>query len=248
MHRQVTYKLWIAYDGTGFNGWQRQGNAPTIQLFLEQAIEACWKAKYAIVGSGRTDAGVHALQQVAHLRASQKFKPDMLVRALNHHLPPQVRVLRAAMASSSFHARFSATGKEYLYRIANEPFIHPFEVNRAHHVPRPLDIQAMQDAAHHLIGEHDFAAFTSNPGYKRASTVRRIDSIRIAKRKGIVTLRFRGNGFLYRMVRNIVGALIQVGLGRMKASAISQILVSRKRSEAPNTAPACGLYLARVFY
>lgn len=248
MQKQVTYKLWIEYDGTAFKGWQIQGDEPTVQLALEKAVNACWKEKLHVVGSGRTDTGVHALGQVAHLKAPFKFEPDTLIRALNNHLPSSTRVLRAAIAPNHFHARFSATGKEYLYRIANELFLSPFEINRAHHVPRPLNIEAMQKAARYLIGKHDFSAFTSNPGYKRKSTVRQIDSIRILKKKNIVTLSFRGNGFLYRMVRNLVGALIKVGLGRLEPDAIAKILASGKRSEAPNTAPACGLYLARVFY
>lgn len=248
MVNSVTYKLTIAYDGTPYKGWQRQGNLPTVQLFLEQAIATCWGKHHHVYASGRTDTGVHALAQIAHFTASKKFDADTLTRALNSHLPPHIRIVKCSIAPQKFHARFSSKGKEYLYRVVNDPVFPPFEINRAWHIPRKLDLLAIRKACTHLIGEHNFASFTSNPGYKRPSTTRHIHLIKIKKTGNLITFRFRGNGFLYRMVRNLMGALVKVGLHRLTPSDIQKILHARSRQSAPNTAPACGLYLNKVFY
>jgi tRNA pseudouridine38-40 synthase len=152
-------------------------------------------------------------------------------------------------ATTKFHARFSARGKSYLYRIVNEPILHPLEIGRAWHVPRPLDLKAVRQAARLFVGKHDFASFTSNPGYERESTIRRLRSIRITRKPGsVLEFTFDGDGFLYRMVRNLVGALVKVGHGRLKVSDLKKILAARARSTAPPTAPAEGLYLLKVRY
>jgi tRNA pseudouridine38-40 synthase len=243
------HKLTVKYDGTPFAGWQVQADPETVQGHLERVLERCWGEHLTLYGSGRTDAGVHANGQVASFKAEAKFKKiAALQAALNHYLPPQIRVVRAQYADDGFHARFSAKGKEYLYRICNHPFQDPFEINRSWHVPRPLAVAAMRLAAAHFVGEHDFASFTSNPGYARETTVRRVTAVTISARRRIIELRFRGEGFLYRMVRNLVGALVKVGLGRLGEAEGRAILEARRRSAAPNTAPACGLYLNRVFY
>jgi tRNA pseudouridine38-40 synthase len=247
-HPDVIYRLTLAYDGTPFQGWQRQGTLPTVQYVLEQAVAACWGRPITVHGSGRTDTGVHALAQVAHFSAPRKFSGETLQRALNNNLPPEVRVTAARIARPGFHARFQASGKEYLYRVINDPVFPPFEINRAHHVYRPLNLQAIRRAARHLEGTHDFASYTSNPGYARITTVRTIHSIRVTKRGHLLTFRFSGSGFLYRMVRNLMGALIKVGLGRLQPDDLKKILEARSRQTAPNTAPACGLYLAKVHY
>jgi tRNA pseudouridine38-40 synthase len=247
--RDINHRLTLSYDGSSFLGWQIQKDKPSVQLRIEQALQQIWNRRIPVAGSGRTDAGVHALGQVANFFATPKFtRMDSLMAALNYHLPPAIRVLNACRVPDSFHARFSAKGKEYRYRIVNERFCSPFEINRAWHVPRPLDIESMKEAAKLFIGAHDFAAFASNPGYERESSIRSIFSIAFVRRGGAWNLVFRGNGFLYRMVRNIVGALVKVGHGRLSAGDIQRILDSRSRSQAPMTAPACGLYLARVFY
>lgn len=243
------HRLLLTYDGSAFKGWQIQGGDPTIQLVLESAVRTIWGHPIPVHGSGRTDAGVHALGQVATFTAPPKFSDMARLRAaLNNNLPDPVRVLRCALAPHHFHARFSATGKEYLYRILNHEIMPPFELGRAWHIPRPLDTAAMATAATALLGTHDFASFASNPGYARASTVRTLTHASIRTRSHLIELRFRGDGFLYRMVRNLTGALVKVGHHRISVDQFTAILHARRRTAAPNTAPACGLYLARVFY
>lgn len=243
------HRLLLAYEGSAFRGWQIQGQEPTVQLALEKALLTIWEQRIPVHGSGRTDAGVHALGQVASFTAPAKFQDmDRLRAALNNNLPEAVRVLRCAFAPAHFHARFSATGKEYLYRILNHEIMPPFELGRAWHVPRPLDLEAMRAAASSLIGTHDFASFASNPGYARATTVRTLTRASLRQRGHIIELRFRGDGFLYRMVRNLTGALVKVGHHRISPTQFENILRACRRTAAPNTAPACGLYLARVFY
>jgi tRNA pseudouridine38-40 synthase len=243
------HKLVIQYDGTPFEGWQVQVNPETVQGHLERVLERCWGKPVTLYGSGRTDSGVHANGQVANFKAEAKFKSiAALQAALNYYLPPQIRVVNVQYANDKFHSRFSAKGKEYLYRIYNHPFQDPFEINRSYHVPRPLAISAMKEAAQHFVGTHDFASFTSNPGYERETTVRRITDVTVSVKKHVIEIRFRGEGFLYRMVRNLVGALVKVGLGRMTPAEVKQVLDAKRRSAAPNTVPACGLYLNKVFY
>ncbi len=243
------HKLLIAYDGTLFAGWQIQGKKPTVQGHLEQVLARCWGHHVTLYGSGRTDAGVHAHGQVAHFRAEPKFRDlSSLQSALNFYLPREIRILQAKYTPETFHSRFSAKGKEYRYRIGQGPFLDPFEINRAWHVPRKLDIDAMGKAGQLFVGTHDFASFTSNPGYKRETTVRSIRSVRFQRQGAILAICFRGEGFLYRMVRNLVGALVKVGHGRITQQELKKILEAQRRSAAPYTAPACGLYLEKVFY
>jgi tRNA pseudouridine38-40 synthase len=242
-------KLTITYRGSDFYGWQRQDPHPTVQLALETALKNIFGQTFHVAGSGRTDRGVHALGQVASCQLPATHPPETLLRALNFHLPPGVRVLSVQKAATKFHARFSAKGKTYLYRIANSPFLHPLEIGRAWHLPRPLDLKAIRQAARLFVGKHDFASFTSNPGYQRESTVRRLRTIRIARKPdSILEFTFDGDGFLYRMVRNLVGALVKVGHGRLTVPELKKILLARTRSTAPPTAPAEGLYLLQVRY
>ena len=244
-----TYKFTLAYRGQDFYGWQRQDPHPTVQLALETALKKIFGQSVHVAGSGRTDRGVHALGQVASCALPASHSPETLLRALNFHLPPGVRVLSVHKAKPRFHARFSAKGKTYLYRIVNDPILHPLEIGRAWHVPRPLDLSSLRRAARLFVGTHDFASFTSNPGYERESTVRRLRSIRITRKPGsVLELAFDGDGFLYRMVRNLVGALVKVGHGRLSLTDLKKILLARSRSTAPPTAPAEGLYLLKVRY
>lgn len=244
-----TYKLTLAYRGSDFYGWQRQDPHPTVQLALETALKKIFGKSFHVAGSGRTDRGVHAFGQVASCQLPPTHPPETLLRALNFHLPPGVRVLSVVKKKAKFHARFSAKGKTYLYRIVNAPCLHPFEIGRAWHVPRPLDLKLVRQASRLLVGKHDFASFTSNPGYERESTVRRIRSLRITRKPGsVLEFTFDGDGFLYRMVRNLVGALVKVGHGRLSVADLKKILAARSRSGAPPTAPAEGLYLAQVRY
>ena len=244
-----TLKLTLAYRGQDFFGWQRQDPHPTVQLAIENALQKIFRKGFSVAGSGRTDRGVHALGQVASCQVPDTHPPETLLRALNFHLPPGVRVLSVRKVAAKFHARFSAKGKTYLYRIVNEPFLHPMEIGRAWHVPRPLNLKTVRQAARLFVGKHDFASFTSNPGYERESTIRRLRSIRITRKPGsVLEITFDGDGFLYRMVRNLVGALVKVGHDRLKVSDLKKILAARLRSTAPPTAPAEGLYLLKVRY
>ena len=244
-----TFKLTLAYRGQDFYGWQRQDPHPTVQLALENALRKIYGQPFHVAGSGRTDRGVHALGQVASVQLPPTHAPAILLRALNFHLPAGIRVLSVHKEKPKFHARFSARGKTYLYRIVNAPFLHPMEMGRAWHVPRPLDLKAVRQGARLFVGKHDFASFTSNPGYKRESTVRHLHSLRIIRKPGnVLELSFAGDGFLYRMVRNLVGALVKVGHGRLPVAELKKILSARSRSTAPPTAPAEGLYLLQVRY
>ena len=243
------YKLVLAYRGSDFYGWQRQDPHPTVQLAMEKALGKIFGKPVPVAGSGRTDRGVHALGQTASVQLPPTHAPAVLLRALNFHLPPGVRVLSVKREKAKFHARFSARGKTYLYRIVNAPFLHPMEMGRVWHVPRPLNLAAVRQAARLFVGKHDFASFTSNPGYERTSTIRRLRSIRINRKPGnILELSFDGDGFLYRMVRNLVGALVKVGQGRLSVTDLKKILSARSRCIAPPTAPAEGLYLLKVRY
>jgi len=247
--KAVPHRLLLAYRGEDFFGWQRQDPDPTVQLALETAFQKIFNHPVAVAGSGRTDRHVHALGQVASCEIPPLHPPATLVKALNFHLPAGVRVLSIRREKPGFHARFSAKGKSYLYRIANADPLHPLEIGRAWHVPRTLNLRLMRQAAKVLTGKHDFASFTSNPGYERKSTTRHIRSIRIVKKKsGILELTFDGNGFLYRMVRNLVGAMVKVGQGRLSTADLKKILKARSRAGAPPTSPAEGLYLASVKY
>jgi tRNA pseudouridine38-40 synthase len=248
-HNVQNHKLIISYDGTPFGGWQIQPNAVTVQSLIEKAITTLWGERYPLQGSGRTDAGVHAHGQVAHFQAPVKFKDlNELRRALNHNLPKEIRILDCKKVSLTFHARFSAQGKEYHYLIYNHEIMNPFLRLQAFHQAQPLQLLPMQEAIQHLLGTHDFASFASNPGYARATTVRTMQAVQIKKQGPLLKIRFRANGFLYRMVRNLTGALIKVGRGRITPGDFKTILEEKKRSAAPQTAPAHGLYLMKVFY
>ena len=245
----VPHRLLLSYRGEDFFGWQRQDPKLTVQLALETALAEIFSHPVPVAGSGRTDRGVHALGQVASCEIPTTYPPATLAKALNFHLPPGVRVLSVRREKPGFHARFSAKGKSYLYRIANTDPLHPLEIGRAWHVPRPLNLPAMRKAAKILTGKHDFASFTSNPGYQRKSTIRKIRSIRIVKKNGgVLECTFDGDGFLYRMVRNLVGALVKIGQGRLTPAELKKILHAHSRSTAPATAPAEGLYLLKVRY
>lgn len=247
----VTHCLLITYDGLPYQGWQRQGELPTVQLKIEKALSECWKQPVIINGSGRTDTGVHGLGQVATFQMPPRLKPEVLREALNNKLPESIRIRETWQMPNNFHARFSATGKQYEYRIFNDPVGDPFLVDRTWHLPRPLNFEAMQEAAAHFIGEHDFSSFASNPGYQRHSMVRKLytsELSRDSETPQLIRYQVSGSGFLYRMVRNIMGAIVRVGQGRMQAAEIPDILAKQNRSAAPNTAPACGLYLKEVYY
>ncbi|MGF1678382.1 MAG: tRNA pseudouridine(38-40) synthase TruA [Candidatus Methylacidiphilales bacterium] len=244
-----TYRLVISYLGTRYRGWQRQANGHSVQAEIEKALERLWGRPVTLHGSGRTDTGVHARGQVAHFRVAGRFRDGItLRRALNANLPDDVRIMKAGKVADDFHARFSAVGKEYLYRVRAADVHDPLELGRVWYIPRRLDVVRMNQASAFLVGSHDFSAFASNPGYARETMVRTLFQARWIQRGTLYSFRIRGDGFLYRMVRNVVGALIRVGDGRLEVDGFKELLESRQRSNAPPTAPPQGLCLMKVFY
>ncbi len=243
------YLLTIAYDGAGFAGWQRQEGFDSVQERLEEALGHLFGEPVVVHGAGRTDAGVHALRQCAHVHVPRDFEPHDLLRAVNGHLPETVRVRDCRRVPPGFHARFSASGKRYVYRSVVSRILPVFGRGRVHWIRRPVDLERIRAGARHLRGEHDFAAFSSNPGYQRKrGTVRRIDQLRVVRRPHGFDLFAQGNGFLYNMVRTIAGTLIDVGVGRSEPDDVASILASCDRRRAGFNAPAEGLYLLRVLY
>lgn len=239
-------RLLIAYDGSGFRGWQSQAGGGAVQDYLEAAFATLCGGRVPVHGAGRTDAGVHALGQCAHADVADDRKIDWTA-ALNANLPGEIRILRCVRARPGFHARYSATGKIYKYRIWNSAILSPFELGRAWHLSAPLDLQAMREAANAFEGTHDFATFAANRGKPEQDTTRTIYSVAIHKNGPIVTLRFHGEGFLYKMIRLMTGALVKTGQGRASASSIATYLKGAA-GKCAFAAPAEGLYLIRVIY
>jgi tRNA pseudouridine38-40 synthase len=242
-----TLKLVLQYDGTDYVGWQRQPNGVSIQELIEKAIEPIEGRPVAVVGAGRTDAGVHALGQVASVQLESAIDPAALARALNATLPEDVRVAAAEEAAPDFNARFSATGKVYAYRIWAGPFLPPFERRYFWHLPGSLDIDRMRQAARALMGTHDFSAFRA-AGSDAAASERTIRELEIDNETERVIVTVAGDGFLRYMVRAIVGTLVEVGQGRRPVAGVAAALASRDRSQAGPTAPAKGLVLLKVEY
>jgi tRNA pseudouridine38-40 synthase len=271
-----TFKLTLAYDGTDFVGWQRQASGVSIQGLLEDALRELDGRAVTVSGAGRTDAGVHALGQVASFSLDRAIESDALARAVNARLPKTVRVVSAIEAPPSFHARFTAYAKTYRYRIWNGPVMSPFGHRYAWHVVGPLDVSAMSAAAGRIEGRHDFASFQAT-GSATTTTERTIVASRIFTAEGAedaevkthsgieldgLDLRVRrvlcgekllyyeitGDGFLRHMVRAIVGTLVEVGRGRRGVDWIDEVLASRDRAAAGPTAPAAGLFLVSVDY
>jgi len=240
-------KLLLEYEGTAYLGWQRQPQGLTVQEVLEEAIRRVTGEASRVVGASRTDAGAHARGQTAHFRTNWPHSVESLQKALNAVLPPDVVVLSAEDAPDGFHARFSARSKVYEYAIWNDPVRPAIERRYVWHVRRPLDIESMRAAAHALVGTHDFAAFASS-GAESRSTVRTITRAEWRREGRRLVFTIEGQGFLYNMVRAIVGTMVDIGRGRIPPSAMQQILESRDRRRAGRTAPAHGLCLLRVDY
>ncbi len=245
-----TLKIVLQYDGTAYAGWQRQDNGLSVQALLEDALEPIEGSRVVVHGAGRTDAGVHALGQVATVTLAVAMEPPALARALNAILPRDIRVVAAEEAEPGFHARFSATGKVYEYRIVNAPLVSPFLHKYVWHVVQPIDLGMVREASALLVGKHDFAAFQGARA-KVISTERTVSKIEWedAGRSDLpLVMRIEGNGFLRHMVRIVVGTLVDVGVGRWPPSHVTEILAARDRTQAGPTAPAQGLYLVRVNY
>jgi tRNA pseudouridine38-40 synthase len=245
------FKLTIAYDGTGYEGWQVQKTGTGVQEKVESALAHLFPSKPQVHGSSRTDTGVHAMGLVAHFEvpgAEGDIAPARLLLGINAWLPPDIRVLAAARAGAGFHARFDATGKQYRYLVWNHPAVNPLLRDRAWHVKRSLDIATMRQAAKSFVGRHDFRSFRSNPDYDTESTVRTLWRFDVKKSGPLITFVIEGDGFLYKMCRGLVGTLVQVGEGKIQSGDLPGILEHRDRRVAGMTAPASGLVLWKVFY
>lgn len=246
---RVRVLLTVAYDGTHLAGWQRQADAPTVQEHLERAFAQLFGQALHVEGAGRTDAGVHALRQRAHVDLPRRWRLPVLLKALNANLPPAIAVRGVREVADSFHARFDAVGKRYAYRFLCGPSRVVLQRQYFHWVRQDLDVPAMRVAAAHLVGEHDFATFATNPGYPRKrGTVRRIYHLHVSAKRQRVDVVVQGNGFLYNMVRTIAGALLDVGVGRRTPDDVAMMLRARDRRVAGATLEAGGLYLLRVLY
>lgn len=242
------HKLTIEYDGTRYHGWQVQPNGVSIQEEIEAALQTMTRQKVKLIGSGRTDAGVHALGQVANFTCQTAITPEAFHKGLNSMLPDDIVIRNVTEVPLEFHARFNAKSKCYRYHILNHPIPSAIERHHTWWIRTPLDLPAMTAAADHIIGRHDFKAF-EGAGSPRSHTLRHIIEAKFSgQTPGRITFDVRADGFLRYMVRNLVGTLVDVGLGKIQPDQMKQILDSRDRSRASATAPARGLFLIEVNY
>jgi len=240
------YKLVIQYDGGRYKGWQRLGSGEnTIQGKIENVLSEMVGRKVEIIGCSRTDAGVHALSQIANFKISDNLTESEIKSYLNKYLPQDISILEVMSVPDRFHARYNSKDKIYLYKIWNEEHTNPFMRKYSMHVEKKLDIERMKSASQYFIGKHDFTAF-SNAKSKKKSMVREIFSINIEENDGFIQIRVCGDGFLYNMVRKIVGTLIDVGLGELDGKNIPAIINSKDRSQVSCLADAEGLFLEKV--
>ncbi len=243
----ATYKLTIEYDGTAYAGWQRQAKHLTVQGAIEAALKRITQTRITVIGAGRTDAGAHALGQVAGFRSDKPLTPEEWVRALNGVLPPDICVRSVEPAPDDFHARYGARGKLYEYRILNRPVRSPMDRHRLWHLKGPLRIDAVRKAASFLLGRHDFASFQGSPTDTK-NTVCELRRLEIRTEGDLIRIKAEADRFLKQMVRAIVGTLVEVGQGKRAPESVKDILAAKDRRKAGMTAPAHGLYLLRVDY
>jgi tRNA pseudouridine38-40 synthase len=250
-HPDKRFRLTLAYDGTAYAGWQVQPGDPTVQETIETVLRGLVGEgqEVKLHGSGRTDQGVHAHGQVAHVDLRTRMDAPALLRALNARLPPDIRVRQVCLARTDFHARRSAVSKEYRYFVWNGSVLPPERRLYAAHVYRPLNVSAMQQAALLFVGEHDFASFTANPNRVVESTVRTVTMFTVRRQGAQICCRVRGSGFLYKQVRSMVGFLLRVGEGAEPAEAVAELLRHRtpRTARVPTAAPQ-GLTLWQVWY
>ena len=241
------WKCVCAYDGTGFEGWQSQVRGKAVQDVIEARLAAVFKTPVRIHGSGRTDAGVHASGQVFHFDAEWRHAPERMLAAFRTGLPPTLQIKSVRRAAPDFHSRFSATGKRYVYHLhlgEADPFSWPWTWS----VLPSLNFTQMEAVAGVLRGRHDFRSFAANNGQEREDTVRELRRLAIVRRGRRVRITVESEGFLYKMVRSLVGALVAAGEGRLSAERAKEILASKQRTSAVFTAPPQGLFLDKVFY
>ncbi|MFG6117257.1 tRNA pseudouridine(38-40) synthase TruA [Halobacillus sp. MO56] len=242
-------KCIIQYDGTAFAGYQVQPNGRTIQAEIEAALSKMHKGEVVkVIASGRTDAGVHAVGQVIHFTSDLDIPLDGWKRALTAMLPADIRVADVQYANSDFHARYDTTGKEYHYKVLNQKEADLFRRHYSYHVPQPLNIEAMSKACDYLEGEHDFTSFCSARTTVKGDKIRTITKAEVVVEGNEITFIFRGTGFLYNMVRILVGTLLEIGRGERDPEAVTGMILARDRSAAGKTAPPHGLFLWKVFY
>ena len=240
-------KLTLEYDGTNYCGWQMQPNAPSVQEALEGAIAKITGEKITVIGSGRTDSKVHALGQVANFHTKSKIPEEKFILALNSMLPSDIAVNKSIEVSQDFHSRYDAKEKEYKYLIYNSKVRSPIKRNSSYFVNYELDIEAMALALKYFIGTHDFVGFMST-GSSIKGTIRTITEASLIEKDDTIEISIRGTGFLYNMVRIIVGTLVDIGIGKIDKDSIEEIINSKSRNKAGHTAPPQGLYLSKVFY
>jgi tRNA pseudouridine38-40 synthase len=240
-------KLTVAYDGSAYHGFQRQANAMTVQQVLEEALTALLGESIVVAGAARTDAGVHAYGQVISFRTNSRVPVERIPIAMQGMLPSDIAVIDAQEANAAFHARFAATGKLYRYRILNSPVPDPLQRSYVWQMPRTIELSEMQTALQYIVGEHHFGAFQS-AGSSAKNPVRTLYDATCMRQGETLDFHFHGNGFLYHMVRNIVGTLVDVGTKKISLTDFQRIFDGRDRSKAGATAPGAGLYLLKVFY
>ncbi|MBQ4517242.1 MAG: tRNA pseudouridine(38-40) synthase TruA [Clostridia bacterium] len=243
----MNYKLRLMYDGTNYAGWQRQENARTIQGELEKALAVILRQPITLTGVSRTDAGVHAADFTANFHIDSTIETFKLCRGANALLPPDIRVTDAVPCSEDFSSRFDAVKKTYIYRIDCSPYGNAFYRNFAWHHPVPLDVEKMQTAASHFLGNHDFSGFMAQGGSSKTFT-RHIMESEISRQGDLIEYRITGNGFLYNMVRIITGTLVWVGRNKIQSEDIPALILSKDRTRAGMTAPAKGLMLMQAYY
>ena len=240
-------KLTVSYDGTNYHGFQRQKNIITVQQVLEENLARIFDEAISITASGRTDAGVHALGQVVSFATEGKIPVDRIVHASNTVLPSSVAVLDAEEMPEDFHARYDAKAKQYIYKIMETHLPDPFWANYAWLMENDLAFEMMNEAAEMIRGEHDFSSFRAS-GSTPTHPVREVYEAFWYREKNLLTFKIKGNGFLYHMVRNLVGSFVDVGTGKISVEEFGEILAAKDRAVAGKTAPPQGLYLSRVFY
>ena len=237
----------MRYCGTNYSGWQVQANAPTVQQTLQDAVEHLFQVRENVTGCSRTDSGVHANMYCCNIRTASPLPCGTVVSGLNAYLPDDIAVLNCEEVDYDFHARYDCSGKEYLYLIRNSAVRDPFLIDRCWLFKPKLDAELMHEQAQAFVGEHDFSAFCA-AGASTVNNVRTVKEITVERRGDEILLRVTADGFLYNMVRIMVGTLVDVSLGKIPRDTIPQIIASRDRERAGVTAPAQGLYLNRVFY
>ncbi len=244
----MRFALTIEYDGAGFSGWQRVDSGPSVQAALEAAVLAMTGARADVVGAGRTDAGVHALAQCAHVDIAKPFSADRLRDGLNAHLRPHaIAVLAAAPVREDFHARFDAIERAYLYRIVNRRAPLALERGKAWRIARALDVSAMHEAAQRLVGEHDFTTFRDSQCQAK-SPVKTLERCDVTRERDVIAVTCVARSFLHRQVRSIVGTLVEAGIGKMSPDDVGAALAAHDRAACGPVAPPDGLYLASVRY